>query len=211
MLSKTAICNVALGRIGSRQLLSDFDTDARAEGVACRTYYSMCEAIVLRAMHWPFATKEVALALLDTNTTSPLYEYQYPTDCLFIQNIFTADTKGTVGSRPSVSIPYEVTGVTEGNAKRILSDYEDLICRYTMSNVSPTSISAGLYDANFIDALAYLLASNICLMLGQKEIHPAMYRQYEMSLNNARALANDEEQTDVSNWLDNNDLINARA
>ena len=82
-LTKTQICNLALGRLGASQL-TDVDTDASVESIQCLLHYDATLNALLRAHPWRFASLWVELVLDaaadsgtstdDTNTTVKLYD-----------------------------------------------------------------------------------------------------------------------------------------
>ena len=82
-LDETALCNMALGRIGAAQL-TDLDTDSSAEATQCNLHLDATRDALLRSHSWRFASLWVELvrdeegdsgtSTDDTNTTLKLYD-----------------------------------------------------------------------------------------------------------------------------------------
>ena len=63
-MDKITICNMALSRIGVQNL--DRMDEASEPARLCTQFYDVARKNVLRRFAWPFATRRVSLALLDT-------------------------------------------------------------------------------------------------------------------------------------------------
>lgn len=95
MSTVTEICNRALSEIGSRVLVTDFDTDTTPAAVQCQLWYNTLRRQLLQAAPWSFARKTVVLETLALLSDDPMpdgmypwaVKYAYPTDCLRINYI----------------------------------------------------------------------------------------------------------------------------
>lgn len=102
------ICNRALAAIGARATIASLNDPTQA-AVQCKLQYNTIRKMLLRAAHWGFARRQVALAQLGSQTagTAPfpwLYSYAYPSDCLKMRYM----TAAPVTQTGSISVP--VTG-----------------------------------------------------------------------------------------------------
>lgn len=149
--TKTKICNLALSHLGSSKTIANFDTERSAEANACREYFDTAVEEVLQGFHWPFATKIVALGLLEENPNSEWgYSYQYPTDCLDIRRILS----GTRDDSKDTEIKFKIYGNDTG--KVIYTDKEEAEAEYTMNITDPAR-----WSADFGMAVSFLLAAYI--------------------------------------------------
>lgn len=146
MASKTQICNLALTSL-SQETISDISENSTAARLLNAKWDLVLDKILCEH-NWKFATKRVALAKL---VTVPAYgydaEFQLPTDYLKYQEL----------SDGSVTV---MDFAIEGG--KVLCDYDAINLKYTR-RVPETEIK--LFSAEFIDAFAALLASEIAYAL----------------------------------------------
>lgn len=189
MNTKTDICNLAISHLGSGKVIVTLDTEKSAEAIACRTFYDTALEKALRDFSWPFATKIVALGLVEEEpTTEWAYSYQYPSDCLFFRRILSGRR---VDHEDSV-VPYRITYGDTGTL--IFTDKDEAEAEYT---VLVTQV--GRYPVDFKFALSYLLASMICPRIVGNEnakVQQQMLGLYAMQLHSAHANAMNEQQRD---------------
>jgi len=180
MASATEIFNRALARIGIDQFLGDPNETSKA-GTLYRMWYDASRQTALRDFPWNFATTIVPLAPL-SNVSVPGwgYVYAYPVNCLQARQVCDADGARTTlagvlygdsfdypwsaeyqGGWPAIGvpkIPFKVMSVPTANAgavqRAIVSDMPNAYLVYTLDVTDPTQ-----FDAGFVDALAWLLAS----------------------------------------------------
>lgn len=149
--TKTKICNLALSHLGSSKTIANFETERSAESNACREYFDTAVEEVLQGFHWPFATKIVALGLIEEAPNSEWgYSYQYPSDCLDIRRILS----GTRDDSKDTEIKFKIYGDDTG--KVIYTDKEDAEAEYTMNITDPAR-----WSADFGMAVSFLLAAYI--------------------------------------------------
>ena len=154
--SKAAICNIALGHIGINRAILDLDADGSAQGLACRTNFTIALETTLRAHRWSFAKRTATLATISGYSSNAwAYAYRLPSDFLYAASInrSEADPSGE---------PYEMGGDTSGPV--LYTNAEDAELDYIANVTLP-----GLYPADFVDALAAQLASRIAQPLAAIE------------------------------------------
>lgn len=179
-ISEVQICNLALARIGQSVLISSMDEASPAASV-CNLFYSTCRDRILEAYPWRFATKYVTLQDIGTPPTNWAYRYRYPNDCLSARCIVSPGARNlTIENR----IPYAITEDSAGNGRAICCDISPAELEYTAQITMPS-----IFSPEFSNALAWLLASDICLPLTGDPNKIKLYLQmFESSV--ASAFAN---------------------
>lgn len=149
--SVVQICNLALSHLGAAAIVSL--TENSAEGIACNLHYETCRDSVLRDYPWNFATKRVALAALaETAPAGWSYVYGLPTDCLLAREI--------VNTLSTDRIKFTIESNAGGTARVILTDQGQATLLYTAQVGEVT-----MFDPLFVEALAWKLASMVCMPL----------------------------------------------
>ncbi len=142
------ISNMALSNIGIGQEISDL-SERSAPARACSFWYDIARDLALASFPWPFATKPVALGLVEENpNTEWRYSYRYPVNCIIFRRIVT-------GVLPELrEIPFKMgqddTGIL------IYTDQTDAIGEMTAA-----FSTEGLWPDAFASAVAWLLAERI--------------------------------------------------
>jgi len=173
--NKTAICNYAITFIGGRAITSI--DQAQDEAELCKRFYDMARQAVLRDHLWNFATKSVALAAVtDTDFVGWDYAYSYPSDALYIQEIYNSANKNQ-------KIEFEVRTNTAKNKKYIMSNESAPYIIY-VADVDEEL----LFDPMFIEAFSYRLAAVITVPLnGQIQLAQLMEQKYAQTIAKAKA------------------------
>ena len=170
-LSKTDICNLALGWLGGT-LLTNVETDDSDEAKLCRANYDSSRDAVLEERNWSFAIKRAALAP-EASPPSFGYSYSFVLDPACIRVV-------KVSSNPYFT--RDITWIKEGN--KILADTSVLHIQYIQQVVDETKFSAG-----FAQACAARLAMDIALPLtNSPEFQTQMQQLYAVKLDRAGAL-----------------------
>lgn len=216
--SDVAICNLALSAVGSRSSIAAL-SEGSVEANSCGLHYTPALEAVLQAAHWNFARKQGTAALLKDGTvvggTPPpapwLYEYAYPADCLQIRYVLPqlASAQGVVpGTVPTQAVAtapvYFIlssdTDAGGNDTNVILTNQPQAILVYTKRITNPN-----LFDAVFVDAFAYYLASRICFNLtGDKQIARDIFKIADALSRQARASNGNEGITvidSVPDWI----------
>ena len=157
----TAICNMALARIGISQFMDDVATDATMSGVVCRKFYADALERTLGEGVWQFLQKTVELAASGSGTLDWAYRYTYPSDCVQAETV--------TGSRATyLSEYYMPTGVVSSDVPFALAQNEAGSGQSILCNVSPAYLTyAGrvsnpaLFPWLFKSAVAWALAVEI--------------------------------------------------
>ena len=177
----TDICNNALSKVGAQRILSINDTTPA--GRACQGQYDNVKKMMLRSHPWNFATKRVELNLL---STEPIYEfdyqYQLPEDCL---RVLSVEADGTY--------PWKVEG------RYLLTNTPAAFIKYI------GNVAEGMFDDNFIEAMAYSLAMRICMPLTQSaSLLASLTAGYKQAIREARSYDAQESAGDrvyADTWL----------
>lgn len=165
MASKTEICNLALSNIGVSQFIADVDAPSERsnEAIVCRRWYDTCLNFALEDFDWNFARRRLALAELNVTPPSIWAKvYAYPSDCAAARSI---EVTGLRRPLHEERIPFEVAAETAatGDYKVIYTDLAEAVLVYTKRITD-----AGMFDAQFVMALSWLLAANIVMPLAVK-------------------------------------------
>ncbi len=178
MASDVDICNLALLRLGTRSSIASL-SEGSTEANACAMAYPIIRDDVLCQHPWGFATRRNALAELGKAPLPWWHRYAYPTDCLKARTILRAP-----GDR--MLVRFEVSGDQDesGNPMRvILTNRGGAVLIYTAAITT-----AALFDAPFIEALAWMMAAELAIALtGDKGIAQACAQTGAAALANAKA------------------------
>jgi hypothetical protein len=148
-MTDVEICNLALAHLGSSKQISDLETERSNEANACRQFYDTARDKTLKDFEWPFATKLIALSLVEEDPSEEWsYSYQYPTDCLFFRRILSGLRNDTNDSQ----VKYKIFNV-DGD-KQIFTDQPEAKAEYTMR------VTDGFAE-DFANTCALLLAHYI--------------------------------------------------
>jgi len=159
MLSKIAICNAALAKLGERFIIDLEDESKQAR--ALNEAFPRIRDSMLRSNRWSFAMTRASLSALNA---APVFEYplqyQIPTDCLrldYIGDFFVGLTLGDY--RNQSASEYKIEG------RKILTDLKaPLHIRYVRQEEDTT-----IYDPLFDEALSCKLAVELANTLTQSD------------------------------------------
>lgn len=151
------ICNTALARVGVKEFIEDL-AEGSAEADACSALYPTARDSALTSLPWPFATKRTTLALAAGEDEREGWEYVYamPSDCLLARHIWSGERAPSATSK----IPFTIELNDAEDARIILCDKEDAELVYTAAITNSL-----LFPPLFVDALCWLLASELALPL----------------------------------------------
>lgn len=195
-VSKTDICNNAIGRIGAQRIM-DIDDAASKSARICKNAYEINLREVLRLAPWNFAKDRVQLAEL---STAPVFgwakQYQLPTD--FIRLIQFNDLDAW---QDEPSDFYEIEG------RKLLTDEETARIEYIKFVDDPNQ-----YDALFTKALVVLLASEIAVPIRQDEgLAGKLLAEFtSLKLPNARKTDGNEKKRRRYDAARESDFVNSR-
>jgi hypothetical protein len=201
-LSNTAICNLALTRIGVQQPIASIDEES-APADALRAVYDHCLETVFRKYPWPFAQRYYTLELVERDPNPEWsFSYRYPTGFLTINRLLpsTATSSSTLPSLAyqlstissygkSANYPQYPYALSSDAAGRLIHtdlDIAEMIGTYFVED-------EGMYDPMFTDALAWLLASTVAMGLTKSEtIRDYCEQKYAMAGSEGYATSRNE-------------------
>ena len=174
---------MALGLCGVSQVIQSIDERSN-EAMACKVHYDAALGTILRKHPWPFAQKRLLLALVGENlVTNWTYVYGYPADCAKLGRRVVPGLRITAIEQ---TVPYEVANYND--SKVILTDLQNAEMIYT-AKVQST----GMYDDQFCEAFANLLASRITATFGKPEQQNPLLQAYYALADEAFANSMDEQ------------------
>jgi hypothetical protein len=185
MASEVEICNLALAHIGDSATVSSIDPpEGSSQSEHCARFYPMARDVLLDDHTWSFATRRVVLAELTNESTTWLYAYAVPNDCLDVISILsstaTNDYNGTNSSQdvyyytsPAYSPQEFAIEVDSTGADVIYTNQADAVCRYTTS-VTDTA----KFPPLLVMAISYQLASFLCGPVIKGETGSAMATKF---------------------------------
>jgi hypothetical protein len=176
------ICNLALVHVGSTEFLGAIDDDDTAPARILAVVYRPVRDSVLERLWWPFATKEVALGLLDGVTRAGwAFAYALPTDLVACQYISNGLRRGAplvtasavvsplwANSAPLpyagvyMRVPFAIEASDDSSGRILLTDQDSATLVYT------ASVTESAYTPTFVDALSYKLAARLAFGLLKK-------------------------------------------
>ena len=177
--SQIAIANMALDVIGTRSTIASLAEGSNEANAIARHWDNAADS-VLRAAHWNFAKKQLALTLLQDGTnggTVPvpwLYEYAYPSDCVLFRQIMPMmqveplSSPGVPG-QPAPLVAYgpppRFTVMTDQDINQnpitvVCTDQPQATAIYTFRNTN-----TAMWDPLFVQAFAAYLGARVCLAL----------------------------------------------
>lgn len=177
--SQVSIANMALDVIGTRSTIASL-TEGSNESNAISRHWDNAVDAMLRAAHWNFARRQVALTLLQDATqaqpvpTPWLYEYAYPSDCVLMRQlvpqiqinpiapVITATTPAAVASYgPPVRFVMSTDLDFNGNPIEVLlTNQPQALGIYTFRNTN-----TAMWDPLFVQGFAAYLGARVCLAL----------------------------------------------
>lgn len=193
------IANMALDVIGTRSSIASL-TEGSAESNAISRHWDNALDAVLRAAHWNFARKQIALTLLQDGTQGQpvpmpwLYEYAYPSDCVLFRQFMPCiqvNPVNGVGTPSPVAAygppPRFLPGTdldANGNPIEVLlTNQPQGVGIYTFRNTN-----TAMWDSLFVQAFCAYLGARVCLTLtGDKATQRTALGQAQAYTEDAKA------------------------
>ncbi len=186
--SKVEICNMALLRISAKEIQSL--NERSKEAIYCNRFYDRIRLSVLRRHPWGFATKTTRLTPLASSDLDYDYAYVLPADYVRVNQLKIEGSE--------TPVPYTVRG------KNLYTDYENPILVYGRDVTDPND-----FDPQFIDAFAYLLASELANPVASKpSLKKTEYQMFQLTISSAAATDASESREEVPLGQD---FVNARV
>lgn len=187
MASATEICNIALSHLNIGKEIANVETEQSQEAAACRRFYEAALTATLRDFSWPFATRIVALALIEEDPNDEWqYSYRYPVDCVRVRRVLSGVRDDNRQTRSQYKIAQDDAGLI------IYSDQDDAEIEYTKDETDPQKFPSD-FTLAFSFRLAHYIAPRLTkgdpFNLGEKAL-----KLYAFELSKAQANAVNEEQ-----------------
>lgn len=202
-VNKTSICNMALSRIGQRQLIANIDEKSESASL-CKLFYDQCLESILTECDWPFAQRYQTLALVtEYPNVKWRYAYRYPTGYLSIVSLHQS-ISGDVTYLPSNAYILSNINLRDSRSPNPFTISSDNAGRLILTDLA-NAIALGSYfitdeaqfDALFANALSWKIASEIAISLSKDaSIKNLCLSEYEKALSKAFARASEEEGRD---------------
>jgi hypothetical protein len=160
----TQIFNMAIGDCGIKQTIAS-PTENSQHAIQCRRYYEGSRDMALAAYDWGCARRRVAPSLLAGAVPSVwVYKYQFPENCLMPRRF---ETLGTRTPSADARIPFEISSeLISGQDTKVI--YTDVAPAQAMLVYTHRLENPQLFDPHLTRAIAYLLATQICVPLTVK-------------------------------------------
>jgi hypothetical protein len=152
-LTETSLVNMALGKIGAKQIATGYtiDTDTTPDGLQAALHYDQTRDALLRSFIWRFATGRASLQM---DSVVPAFEYSaqflLPTDFLRMISVYSDEVEN---AEQITEDSYAIDG------KKLLIDETAVNIRYIKQITDVT-----LFDPLFVEVLI--------LQLALKLLHP---------------------------------------
>lgn len=174
MISKIAICNLALAQLGQSPISSLEQDDEKARRL--KLFYEPVRDEVLRTHNWAFAGTEEPLAALETPEAAPgRFLYKYPAEALFIRRVFCP------GSRPA-ALKFREYFRSDLHCRVLETSQPQAFAEYTRRILDET-----LFDPAFVKSFSLALACDLAVALtGDSTLASQLLQKYTLSLDEAR-------------------------
>jgi hypothetical protein len=177
--SPTTICNIALTRIGAKEITS-LENDQSREANICRRLYHPARRTTLAAHHWNGAKRSVALTSITSSVTPVFWSYAFslPNDFIRLISAHPSDDLNAI-------CEYAIENANDTDADTVLfTDSSTMYIQYVFDNIDIPTMSQG-----FRDVLGFVLARDLCLALGKSTSKFELTnREYRRALTNAKSV-----------------------
>lgn len=185
MVSKIEICNLALAQLGQGSISSLTQEDEKSR--LLHLFYDPVKEEVLRTHNWAFACAQESLALIEEAENTPYrYIYKYPSDALFIRNIFGAESyggrKNAFGGFLKKPLPFKEYFRKDLHMRVLAVGAKQAKAEYTR-RISDEN----LFDSAFVKAFSLALACDLAVALtGDNDLAQRLLSKYMLCLDEAR-------------------------
>jgi hypothetical protein len=178
LTTEAGVANLALGLVGSRQLLDSLN-ESSTEAQMAKAYFASTRNELLQAWDWRFATKRAALAVTTESRDGWAYAYAAPADMLKPRSIWNGLREPGAGER--IPFAWELNDAASGFL--VLTDEDEAQLIYT---VELTKVA--LWPALFTKAVAAQLAVYLAGAVPVKpQLIPMLQRGAMLALHQAAA------------------------
>lgn len=173
MISKIAICNLALAHLGQSPISSLEQKDEKARRLLL--FYEPVRDEVLRTHNWAFAGAEEPLALLEKGPETAEYTYKYPGEALFVRRVY-------VPAAPHKALPFREVFRPDLHCRVLCVPAAQAYVQYTRRLPDEAQ-----FDPAFVKAFSLALAADLALPLtGDNTLAAQLLKKYAAALDEAR-------------------------
>jgi hypothetical protein len=174
MISKIAICNLALAQLGQAPIVSLEQEDEKARRL--KLFYEPVRDEVLRTHNWAFASAQMTLTLMEKAAPfGDMRVYKYPAQALFIRKVFRPQD-------PQTHIPFEEHFRDDLQARVLCVPAEQACAEYTRRVTDEN-----LFDPAFVKCFSLALAADLAVVLtGDSTLAGQILHKYTLALDEAR-------------------------
>lgn len=178
MTGKVEIVNIALARLGESPIQSFEEGSVPAN--SARLVYDSARRSTLRDYNWNFAVATAELArYADTQAGDFPFAFALPSDCLRVIRLRLATPPGQVRSRTCGDFGRNLSFTLRGG--RLLAHEPKVALEYLRDVTDENE-----FDAKFIEALTYKLASELAMPVkGSAELMASYSNAYQTLINRA--------------------------
>lgn len=179
-LGKTAICNIALRRIGVSPV-NNVDMDTSSPAIEMRAAWPLAVNAVLRSAQWSFAKKIIPLAeIYNEKILGWEKVYSYPKDCVMLWSI---EDESSIRNK-EIKHKWEKCLSPTTNLQVIACDLPEAYAVYTTKIEDPV-----MWDEIFVDALAWRLALDTCpRLVSDSGVYQRCTQMYSSTLLTAQTM-----------------------
>lgn len=175
MMNNTDICNMALAYLAKGRISSIEENNEQAR--QCKLFYDHTRKGLLREYSWGFAKRVIRLGELEAVNPDWSYIYAYPEKCVCARRIFNENESVSSLDKDR----YDLFLVSD-NVLAIGCDVQQAYLEYTYDTED-----VELFSSDFTEALARMLAFNICLQLsGNGAMQQTQYQLAQAALSRAK-------------------------
>lgn len=178
MTGKVEIVNIALARLGESPIQSFEEGSVPAN--SARLVYDSARRSTLRDYNWNFAVATAELArYADTQASDFPFAFALPSDCLRVIRLRLATPPGQVRSRTCGDFGRNLSFTLRGGM--LLAHEPKVVLEYLRDVTDENE-----FDAKFIEALTYKLASELAMPVkGSAELMASYSNAYQTLINRA--------------------------
>lgn len=175
MASEVDISNIALAHLGDTATVASlYPPEGSAQAEHCARFYPVARDALLEMHAWSFATRRIALPLLNTVVSTWAYVYKMPNDVINVMAVIPPEANDDYSMRMSypsqygynpeiipsagsyIPQPYHIETLADGT-QVVMTNQENAVLRYTRKVTDTTQFSP-LFTTTLTWFLASMLA-----------------------------------------------------
>lgn len=157
--SPLEVVNLALDAIGVTSEANNLDSPTERWEIVAARQYPQVKRLLFEEADWPFASKEAAIAGIDTWESQQWAKaYSLPEDFIRARELLPSSSDQLVGVRPSeagpvIALPYDFA--QHDGVRVLVTDVDGPVLRYT------ADIEVRQWPAMFTEAMVWRLAARV--------------------------------------------------